>query len=465
MAAVFLALVSGSLTTTGMFMDGLIYSNVAVNMAEGVGSFWHPVYTATHHPDFYEHPPLALGLMALAYRLLGVKLWVTKSYTVLTTLLAAGLMVRLWRRLGHCVATGWVPLLLWTLMPVVTHYAHQAMLDNTMLLFDLGAIMLLLDPQGSRPVAVASESRPKILVPATLRVLLAGVLLAAAFMTKGFVGLFPLALPMLLWWTDRRRASLATTGRNTVLLLAGTLVPLALVALAAPPSVDYFRKYMQHQVLAGWSRGEVHRWQVVVYYLRNVALPLAVVVAVMLCRRRRLLPLPAAERALWLLVACAVLPMMVSTRQHEFYVLPAMPLTAVLLASPCVRQWPSSWVRRRPVGGTSSALVWLVPSLLLAGALTLNMLNYGKPGRDRVLQEDLAIIAPHLQAGETVNVPTPLYYDYKLQGYYYRECRVSLGDQGLHRHLLTTAAYPADSCYREVPLPTEQYHLYELQAE
>ena len=64
MAAVFLALVSGSLTTTGMFMDGLIYGNVATNMAEGVGLFWHPIYTATHHPDLYHHPPLAMGMLA-----------------------------------------------------------------------------------------------------------------------------------------------------------------------------------------------------------------------------------------------------------------------------------------------------------------------------------------------------------------------------------------------------------------
>ena len=64
-AALFLALVSGSLTTTGMFMDGLIYSNVAANMADGIGSFWHPVYTSSYHPDFYQHPPLMFGMLAL----------------------------------------------------------------------------------------------------------------------------------------------------------------------------------------------------------------------------------------------------------------------------------------------------------------------------------------------------------------------------------------------------------------
>ena len=75
--ALFLALVSGSLTTTGMFMDGLIYSNVAANMADGIGSFWQPTYTATHHPEFDQHPPLMMGLLALFYKVLGTHLWVT----------------------------------------------------------------------------------------------------------------------------------------------------------------------------------------------------------------------------------------------------------------------------------------------------------------------------------------------------------------------------------------------------
>ena len=70
-----------------------------------------------------------------------------------------------------------------------------------------------------------------------------------------------------------------------------------------------------------------------------------------------------------------------------------------------------------------------------------------------------------LVQGETVTIPSPLYYNYSLQGYYYRECRITLDDQHRCRHLLTTADYPVDSTYRKLPLPTEQYHLYELQAE
>ena len=430
--AIFLALVSGSLLTTGMFMDGLIYSNVAANMAEGVGSFWHPVYTATHHSDFYMHPPLALGLLALFYKVLGVHLWVTKVYTVITILLCAWLIVRLWLRLGGKRENGWMPLLLWTLIPTVTHFANQCMLENTMVLFDLGAILLLLRPDRK-----------------AWNALLAGLLLAAAFLTKGYTGLFPLVLPVLLWLFDRKKGALM----QTVCMLGGVLLPLAVIALAVPESRGYFENYMQLQVLAGWSQGEVHRWQIIVDFLRNTAIVIGLVLLVVIVNKG-VGQKPTREYwAMWALVACAVLPMMVSTRQREFYLLTAMPMVAVLLAL-LIEEPVACWIK------PSKVLQYIALALLL-GAVALNVVRFGNEGRDAQLQRDMKVIAPQLDRGEMVTVPTPLYFDYKLQGYYYRECRVSLGDQKRCRHLLTTADYPADSTYREVPLPTKEYKLYE----
>ena len=431
-AALFLALVSGSLTTTGMFMDGLIYSNVAANMADGIGTFWHPTYTATHHPDFYEHPPLALGMLALFYKVLGTRLWVTKLYMVLTMLLCAWLTVRLWQRLGGKRENGWMPLLLWTLIPTVTHFANQCLLENTMVLFTLGVILLLL----------RSECK-------ALNGLLAGLLLAAAFMTKGFTGLYPLVLPLLLWIFDKRKGAI----QQTLCMLAGLLLPLAVIAFTVPEARDYFSNYMQMQVLAGWSQGEVHRWQILVYFLRSVAIALAVVVVVCLVNKGVGQKPSRLHWAMWILVACAVLPMMVSTRQREFYLLTAMPMVAVLLAL-LIEEPVARWIKPNKVWG-------YIAMTLLVGAVVLNVVRFGSEGRDVQLQRDMKVIAPQLERGEIVTVPTPLYFDYKLQGYYYRECRVSLDDQHRHRHLLTIAEYPADSSYREVPLPTKEYKLYE----
>lgn len=49
-----------TLVQDGMFLDGITYSAISRNMANGIGSFWHPHYTETLYPHFNEHPPLYL---------------------------------------------------------------------------------------------------------------------------------------------------------------------------------------------------------------------------------------------------------------------------------------------------------------------------------------------------------------------------------------------------------------------
>ncbi|MDR1182885.1 MAG: hypothetical protein LBL13_13005, partial [Bacteroidales bacterium] len=61
-AGVCLIIISPHALSDGMFMDGLIYSTIAKNMANGLCSFWEPHFTTTCHANFYEHPPLAFGL-------------------------------------------------------------------------------------------------------------------------------------------------------------------------------------------------------------------------------------------------------------------------------------------------------------------------------------------------------------------------------------------------------------------
>lgn len=421
-----------------MFMDGLIYSNVAANLAEGVGSFWSPTYTATHHPEFYQHPPLMMGILAGFYKLFGVHIWVTKIYMVVTILLCAWLTVRLWTELGGKKENGWIPLLFLTLIPVVPHFANQCMLESTMVLFDLGAILLLL--------------RKNLGI---MNALIAGLLVAAAFMTKGFVGLFPLALPFLLWLFDQKNEKVKSMVLKTVVMLVGLLVPLAAIALIVPQARVYFSNYMHFQVLAGWSQNEVARWQIVVYFLRNVAIVAGIVLIVLLVKKNSVQRPTPRQWAMWALVACAILPIMVSTRQNEFYILPAMPIFAVLAAM-LVEETVSGWLK------PSKAMSYGSLSML-AGALLLNALRFGSEGRDKQLQCDMKLIVAHLDEGETISIPTPLYYNYKLQGYYYREHRVTLDDRHRCRHFLTTNEFVPDSCYHEVPLPTKEYKLYEIE--
>ncbi len=58
--ALFIGILTPSLFTDGMFMDGTIYAVISRNLAEGNGTFWNLYFSDTVFPVFSEHPPLAL---------------------------------------------------------------------------------------------------------------------------------------------------------------------------------------------------------------------------------------------------------------------------------------------------------------------------------------------------------------------------------------------------------------------
>ena len=470
-AAVFLLLVSDSLLTTGMFMDGLIYSNVAANMAEGIGDFWHPTHSASLIPEFYGHPPLAMGMLALCYRLLGTSLWVTRLYSMCMTLLTALLLVRLWRRAGYSLRTGWMPLLLWTLVPAVTLNSHNYMLECTMAVFVLAAVLCLLHPvrrQGTRLLWAAA----------------AGICLSLAFLTKGFTGLYPLSLPVILWLTDlcfhphgRREHPFWMAVAETAVVLVSLGATLALVGLIQPEAWGFLRTYLSQQVVGGIETPIVDsRWYILKKFFEETAIDwgLAAVMIVLAAGARRrgepTMPLASDWRrfaVLMLLTLAGVLPVMVSLKQRSFYILTVYSFFAVAVAA-LLQRATSHWLAQ--MGRWGHRLGNTVTLLALVAAIGLNIHHYGQPGRDEAMQNDMHQILSHLQHGEQVALSQQLAGEYSLKAYYYRDGRVTLmpvadlSDSTLpYRPLLTDDALApsVQDLFQEIPLNTEQYKLYE----
>src|SRR5262245_65331367 len=117
------------MTQRGMFVDGVTYAVVARNMAQGVGSFWKPAFSATVYPEFYEQPPLGVGLQALAFALFGDHLAVERIFSVVVFAVHALLIVAIWRLLlprRYDV----IPLFFWILPAAVTWAVVNNMLEN-----------------------------------------------------------------------------------------------------------------------------------------------------------------------------------------------------------------------------------------------------------------------------------------------------------------------------------------------
>lgn len=464
-ASVFLMLISGSLLTTGMFMDGLIYGNVADNMASGACTFWHPMHSPSLLADFYEHPPLVMGLLALLYKVFGTHIWVTRLFTMLTTVLTAWLTVRLWHRLGYDRRTGWLPLLLWVLIPAMSRNAHDNMLECTMVIFVLSAVLCLLHHTSTKRLLWSA---------------LGGVFLFLAFLCKGFTGLYPFALPMIVWVVDWAMGRHTNMGRALLQALSDTLMALGTFALCFaatgllfPESVVYFETYLSHQVLGNLNTPVVsNRWTIVRNFFEQTIIVWAlalVIVGVMVKKERRRIA-RADLRNFWiclLLALAGVLPIAISLKQHGFYILTVYPLVAVGLGA-IIHEPVSRWTANAGKGFRN--VVYILALVSLAGAIVLNVIHYGKPGRDIAMQEDMRLIAPLLQEGEQVGIPMSLAQEWSLYAYYYREKHIDLKRVDLQqmptpapRHLLTDGRDPVpQDLYSPTGLATQTYKLYTL---
>lgn len=180
----------------GMFGDGLVYATIARNLAIGSGSFWAPRYTETAWAEFYEHPPLGLALEAAAFGLLGDHLIVERAFSLIVLGLHALVIALIWRRVQPS-ALDWLPLLFWIMPSIVTWGAVNNMLENTQAFFTSTALLMMLAAiRAPGPLRRGGDSSASAMMLAAG----AGMAVVAAVLTKGPVGFFPLAAPLLLFF-------------------------------------------------------------------------------------------------------------------------------------------------------------------------------------------------------------------------------------------------------------------------
>src|SRR5262244_2290682 len=186
----------------GMFMDGVVYASIARNMAENYGSFWHPYYTATAYPIFYEHPPLGFWLQSWAYRLCGDSVYVEAWWGFCVGLFILLGLAGIWRCLtpqGDALAGTWFPLVLFIVTPMTSWALANNMLENTMTVFILLSVLLCL-----------LSLKNSTIFFSCLYGSLAGLSMFCAILVKGPVALFPLAVPLISMMHDTKKKVLIT---------------------------------------------------------------------------------------------------------------------------------------------------------------------------------------------------------------------------------------------------------------
>jgi 4-amino-4-deoxy-L-arabinose transferase-like glycosyltransferase len=440
-----------------MYGDGLLYAVIARNLSVGAGSFWAPSFTRTAYAEFFEHPPLGFALEAIAFTLLGDHLFVERVFSFVVFALHAIVIALIWRRV-HSADSDWLPVLFWIVPSIVTWAVVNNMLENQQALLTSTAVLMLVS--GKRNGALVSSPS------ALARGAGAGLAIAAAVLTKGPVGFFPLIAPVLFHWlpVSRRPARLWLRTLAMVLAIAGSAALLA----AYGPSRDALDTYLDTQVVSA-LRGERDLNQERVPIFRHVAIgiiarmgALLALIAFFFGRRPRGGRAASDEAdsaddrrtALCFLVLAlsASLPIAFSPKLAGHYFVPSVPMFALAFASLARRPAEAmlaAWARK-PIYGRA---LFGLAGVLLAASVLVPLLYGPLSKRDEVLMRDLETLGAAIPRDLTIGScrhPRSA-YDWCIHSYVQRWYRISLDarDAPVNGWLLQTDDEP---CRASIPV-------------
>ncbi len=419
-----LMLMSNSLLTEGMFFDGVTYASISRNMAEGQGTFWNPYYTQTLYPEFRQHPPLALSMEALAFKALGDHLWVEKLYSVLTFLLSGLLIALIWKRTTNNIRWAWLPLLFWIAMPLITWSATNNLLENTMSVFVMLSVYLMI---------VSYQRNSK------LWLFLAGIALFAAFLSKGFTGLFPLVFPIIYCIFDDKRRWIQ--GPIDTLLLMVTLAVLSgVMFLVFPPSFAYLKDYINLQVIGGGLHEATvsTRFYIVFSLLLQLIAPLVIFSIILIMSKiinkdkHKVFEFAPDKKHFFsflILGLTGVLPIMLSVKQRDFYMLAALPFFALAFGHLSLSMVNMMLLEIRP---KTRNWMMIASSVVLLVGMVLNISHIGKYGRDEALIEEVKNRMAEADGENIIEITPEEYTQWAKHAYYMRYGKISLNPNEQH---------------------------------
>lgn len=500
----FLLLISGGFLSEGLSRAGMDNAVVSQRMAEGFEDFWLPSLSSPGNPDRLNYLPLGYWLESQWYNLFGDNSFMAeKVYSVLTFFIIAALIIWIWRLAGMPKRTGWLPLLCWITIPIVSWSATNNLLESTMSMFVLLSVAFMFKSAKIRMTGrmrmanrsanhqlAASHTFRKVWPAYFGWLFLAALAMELAFMVKGFSGLFPLFFPALYWLiVDRtrnsaRKSDLLFPVLSTLFILLVWIVTLFVAIINSPDVYHHIYNYLHHQMIGGVLHVQTvsSRFYILYVLVLQSVIPLLIVVIISLLRiksrpfyrfmfysynEKKLTALQVEHSKMgWLFLAVGmsgILPIMLGLKQQEFYVVPTLPFFA--LAMGCLLyDLLQDWLEN--INTVAHRVLVAMAVLLFGSGLVLNVASLHKINSNEELLSDMKLILPYLSGGEKVSVSAELLQDAEAAEYFYRYKQVTFDSLPGRIHYLSIYSdvhyHSALFQYSDMHLPTQRYKLFEL---
>ena len=319
------------------------------------------------------------------------------------------------------------------------------MLENTLTPFTLFAIWFL--------CKATLTGRYWWLLPASL-------LIFASFLSKGPVGLFPLVTIPVYALSVKKIFDLKDLSFSTLAILL-PIFSLLILFWVAPDAKISLQNYLNSQLIPSLSGSRevtsASRFTILYYLLLQMALPIILwaVFRITAIRRRPAQNVEAEHRhtGLFLILVglSASLPLIITMKQRDFYLVPAIPYLILGISF-----YLALLIEDKLKGVKDSIWRWIsIPvALALISILAYTTITAGKPGRDQNMVNDVRQISTILPEGAVLQTSVATWQNWKLAAYLARYGNISLDCDSPREYILVDETIQ-DKTF-EIDCPTDQ---------
>lgn len=465
--AVVIALVLPPLLQHGMFMDGIQYAVVSKNLAEGHGSFWFPFLSSSWekqgHNYFLEHPPLVYGMQSLFFKLFHGGFYSERMYCLFMLVVCIFLIIGIWRLIfkEHQPYRSffWLPVLLWIITPSVYWSFINNMQENTVSMFVLASLYFSLK-------AIQLNQRK------LLNMLVSGLCVFLATLSKGVPGLFPLVTVFLAYVVFNHLNFKKTVWYSFILMS----VPFAIYAcliLFNSDAKESLMFYLNERLLVRISENHQvdNRLITLFWLLTDLIVPFGVLLILYFIFKAKkiesALRSPADDSLKkWflfftLLGLCGVLPLCLTHVQRAVYFVPAIPFFAIALSVLGVKGLERILVKSQNQIVFNRLKYFSIALLVLV--LSYSIKVSGNTYRDAEVLDQVHQLAAGLEPNTVVGVPYYIYDEWDFQFYLLRYHNITLDpyfEKSFPYKMFEKDRVYEDTSYSLMPIELEKYRVY-----
>ena len=268
---------------------------------------------------------------------------------------------------------------------------------------------------------------------------LAGIALFAAFLSKGFTGLFPLVFPIIYCIFDDKRRWIQGP-IDTLLLMVTVAVLSGVMFLFFPPSFAYLKDYINLQVIGGGLHEATvsTRFYIVFSLLLQLIAPLVIFSIILIMSKiinkdkHKVFEFAPDKKHFFsflILGLTGVLPIMLSVKQRDFYMLAALPFFALAFGHLSLSMVNMMLLEIRP---KTRNWMMIASSVVLLVGMVLNISHIGKYGRDEALIEEVKNRMAEADGEDIIEITPEEYTQWAKHAYYMRYGKISLNPNEQH---------------------------------